>query len=210
MLQFSRYEKSYSGRLIVKADLHLKGKLYWLKGSNGSGKSTLLRSVAGIIPYKGNISVAGLDVRKQRQQYRLAVSYAEAEPLYPGFLTGRDILAFFTEVRKANVAQVKMLTEQLGIGSYLDSKIGTYSSGMAKKLSLALAFIGEPQLIMLDEPYITIDTEGLGQLHSLVRMHYANGAQIVITSHQDIKTDIGLQPALLEIHQSQLISRSNS
>ncbi|MCD6062408.1 MAG: hypothetical protein K0R82_319 [Flavipsychrobacter sp.] len=208
MIQFSGFEKYYGERLIVKANLLLPERFYWLKGGNGSGKSTLLKSVAGLMPYKGQITVAGLDIKKQRMSYRNAVSYAEAEPLYPEFLTGTDLLNFYIETRSGSKAQAGVLVEQLGIGAFIHTRIGTYSSGMLKKLSLALAFIGDPKLIMLDEPFITIDTPGIEQLNTLIKDSIESGVQVLITSHQELNFTGIQQPVMLRIENSELVQNS--
>ncbi|WP_276132976.1 ABC transporter ATP-binding protein [Polluticoccus soli] len=205
MIQFDRFEKFYGDRLIVKADLSLPGNFYWLKGGNGSGKSTLLKSVTGLIPYRGDISVAGMSIKKQRMAYRNAVSYAEAEPLYPEFLTGSDLLNFYVETRGGSKLQADELVEGLNIGSFIHTKTGTYSSGMLKKLSLALAFIGNPKLIMLDEPFITIDTIGIEQLNVLIGNSLRNGVQVLITSHQELSFEGMPKPSMLRIENSELI-----
>lgn len=208
MIQFTAFEKSYGDRLIIKADMQLGDELYWLKGGNGSGKSTLLKSVAGLIPYKGTITVNGLNIKKQRIAYRNAVSYAEAEPLYPDFLTGNNLVTFYTETRGGTKQQADELAERLNIGSFMHTRTGTYSSGMLKKLSLALAFIGKPKLVMLDEPFITIDTAGIEQLDSLIKAYVANGVQVLITSHQELNFDAGKKPVLLQIENCELINKS--
>ena len=206
MIQFAAFEKSYGDRLIIKADLQLDDEFYWLKGSNGSGKSTLLKSVAGLIPYKGRITIDDLDIKKHRVAYRNAVSYAEAEPVYPDFLTGNDLVAFYMETKGGSKQQADALTERLNIGSFMHTKTGTYSSGMLKKLSLALAFIGSPKLIMLDEPFITIDTTGIEQLDELIQTHVSNGVQMLITSHQELNF-AGKKPVLLQIENSELVNK---
>lgn len=208
MIQFDGFEKFYGDRLIVKAHLSLPEKFYWLKGGNGSGKSTLLKSVTGLIPYRGIISVAGLDIKKQRMAYRNAVSYAEAEPLFPEFLTGNDLLNFYVETRGGSKGQASTLVEQLNIGSFIHTKTGTYSSGMLKKLSLALAFIGDPKLIMLDEPFITIDTTGIEQLNVLINNSLKNGIQVLITSHQELSFEGIPKPAMLRIENNELTQQA--
>lgn len=208
MIQFSGFEKYYGDRLIVRAHLSLPEPFYWLKGGNGSGKSTLLKSVTGIIPYKGRIIVDGLDIKKARIPYRNAVSYAEAEPLYPDFLTGQDLVSFYIETRGGTKEQAAGLIERLHIGSFLSAKTGTYSSGMLKKLSLALVFIGQPRLVMLDEPFITIDTEGIAQLNTMIKETVERGVQVLITSHQELSFAGQGQPAMLQIENNELVKRS--
>lgn len=187
MIEFSGYKKYFGNILAVDIPLlKLAQNLYWLKGENGSGKTTLLKSIAGLIPFDGNISVEGIDIRKQRTDYRSIVNYAEAEPLYPGFLTGMDLVRFYADTKKAEKKQVEGLIAAFGIAGYADNKVSTYSSGMVKKLSLALGFIGNPKLILLDEPLITLDQQAVKILQDLIEEYYRGGVAFLVTSHQEI------------------------
>lgn len=187
MIRFDNYHKRFAEHLVLAIPaLKLDSGIYWLKGENGSGKTTLIRSIAGLIPFDGDISVDDKDIRKQRGEYKGIVNYAEAEPLYPGFLSGDDLIRFYTKAKSGNGQQVKMLTDALGIASYSANKIGTYSSGMAKKLSLVLAFIGTPKLILLDEPLITLDTASVAWLQELIKQYVGAGVSFLITSHQEV------------------------
>lgn len=185
MIRFLQYSKAYNDKPIISADLQLAHGLYWLKGENGSGKTTLLKSIAGLIPFSGKIEVAGSEINTDRIGYRHKVNYAEAEPLYPSFLTGAELLDFFVATKKADPAQAARLVEVLGAGSYINNKIGTYSSGMAKKLSLVLGFIGSPSLVLLDEPLITLDQQSVNNLLQLIEQTHAQGVSFLITSHQE-------------------------
>ncbi len=188
MIRFKKYSKAYNGQLIIKADMELDGQFYWLKGENGSGKSTLFRSMAGLIPFTGEIEVAGRAIHKDRIGYRMIVNYAEAEPVYPTFLTGRELVNFYATTKKADPQQVEELIVALGIGAYVGNKTGTYSSGMLKKLSLVLAFIGNPRLILLDEPLITLDQASVTNLMDMIEQAITKGITIIITSHQQLVT----------------------
>jgi ABC-2 type transport system ATP-binding protein len=187
MLQFTNYRKSYDNTEIISiSDLKLEHGIYWLKGTNGSGKTTLIRSIAGLIPYEGNIQITGTDIKQNRIAYTSVVNYAEAEPVYPGFLTGNDLTAFYKESKNAPSGQLEVLSNKLGIAAYSSNKTATYSSGMAKKLSLVLGFLGNPKLILLDEPLITLDTASVAILQKMIREHYETGVTFIITSHQEI------------------------
>lgn len=201
MLSFKNFSKHYEDRLIISADMHLPHGLYWLKGENGSGKSTLLKSIAGLVPFKGTIAVHDTNIRKQSMEYRSMVNYAEAEPQYPDFLTGNELIKYYIDAKSGNKAQVDSLRSALGVGDYIHNKIGTYSSGMAKKLSLILAFIGHPKLILLDEPLITLDKASVAALQLIIHQQYTSGAGILITSHQDISdADVRTIPLIIEQH----------
>ncbi|MBI3218715.1 MAG: ABC transporter ATP-binding protein [Bacteroidetes bacterium] len=185
MLILHHVKKEYGSNLIIQVDqLQFDSGLYWIKGNNGSGKSTLLKVIAGMIPFEGDIVVDGIDLRKQSVEYRRLIHYIEAEPLYPPFLTGIDLIAFFTQVRKAKKDEVDFLVQKFNISSFITQPIGTYSSGMVKKLSLVLAFIGHPAYILLDEPLVTIDKETVPLLYEVIELYTAKGIHFLFTSHQ--------------------------
>ncbi len=159
--------------------------IYWIQGENGAGKSTLFRVLAGMLPFSGQIILGGnIDLRKNPVAYRLEVTLGEAEPLYPSFLTPADLMEFMVKTRKAPGDQAKDLMDRFGITPYQHQPIGTCSSGMVKKLSLALSFLGAPRLIILDEPLITIDKEAGETLFQLIKEYRANSATFLISSHQ--------------------------
>ncbi len=187
MIHFQNYKKLYGKTEVISiADFQLAHGIYWLKGANGTGKTTLIKSIAGLIPYSGDITVNNKNIRKQRSEYTSIVNYAEAEPLYPGFLSGTDILNFYAQTKKANKLQVDTLCDKMGVNAYTSSKIATYSSGMTKKLSLITAFIGSPKLILLDEPLITLDVNSVSILQQLIATHHHQGVTFIITSHQPL------------------------
>jgi ABC-2 type transport system ATP-binding protein len=185
VLTLHHVKKEYGSNLIIQVDqLQFDSGLYWMKGNNGSGKSTLLKLIAGMIPFEGDITVNGIDLRKKPTEYRRLINYVEAEPLYPPFLTGMDLIAFFTQVRKAKKEEADFLVQKFNINSFVNQPIGTYSSGMVKKLSLVRAFIGQPAYILLDEPLVTIDKETVPILYEVIAIYAARGIHFLFTSHQ--------------------------
>src|SRR5687767_13415812 len=159
MLHFVRFQKTYGSFIVLKIDdLLIKPGIFWIRGSNGSGKSTLLKAAAGIIDFDGDIFLdRHISLKKQPTAYRKLVNFAEAEPVYPGFLTGKEMINLFAAAKGSAPGQDEYFTESMQMSSYLHEPLGTYSSGMLKKLSIVLAFLGNPRIIMLDEPLITID-----------------------------------------------------
>jgi ABC-2 type transport system ATP-binding protein len=199
MLLFEDYRKQFGDTTIISIPrLELPHGIYWLKGENGAGKTTLFKSISGLIPYDGQITLSGHNIRTNRIAYTKSVNYAEAEPVYPGFLTGTDLVDFYAQTKTAPDKQVAQLTDTLGIAGYAGNKTATYSSGMSKKLSLVLAFIGSPALILLDEPLITLDQQSVLALLQLIHSYHSRGISFLITSHQEI--DLGtIKPTRLEI-----------
>jgi len=189
MLKFLNVKKKYVSQLIIDvASLEIGNGLYWLKGTNGSGKSTFLKMASGMIPFDGEITIDNIHLKKQSVEYRKLVSYAEAEPIYPSYLSGNDLISFYQKVRQGEKQKIDKLIEQLGVDEYYKNNVGTYSSGMLKKLSLVLAFIGNSKYIFLDEPLVTVDQNTLPVIQLLIDEHLKNGVNFVFTSHQPMET----------------------
>lgn len=158
--------------------------IYWIQGENGAGKSTLFRTLSGMLPFTGSIMLDGnRNLQKQPVEYLLKLNLGEAEPLYPAFLTPRDLIAFVAEAKQSKSGQAETLIEALGI-NYLDIPFGSCSSGMVKKVSLAVAFLGNPSVIILDEPLITIDKEARTALFHLIEEYHSKGVTFLLSSHQ--------------------------
>ncbi len=187
MLHLKQFRKTYGTTEIISvSELQLSPGIYWLKGTNGSGKTTLMKSIAGMTPFEGAIEVGGVSIKHDRLEYTSSVNYAEAEPIFPGFLTGNDLINFYRETKPTLEASIEHLSEVLGTHLFSGNRIATYSSGMTKKLSLVLAFMGTPKLILLDEPLITLDTATVENLRAIIRQKLNEGVSFLITSHQDI------------------------
>lgn len=201
MIYLSQIEKYYGSKLILNIrEFDLENGIYWINGINGSGKTTFLKILAGIIPFNGNVTLTNTSLKKQPLEYRRQVSYAEAEPLYPAFITGSDLVSFYQHIRKAPGPQVDKLIAFSGLRQNLANPIGTYSSGMVKRLSLLLAFIGPVPLILLDEPLATLDAEATHALPGLIneyRLQY--GTSFIFSSHQPFLSEASLITRKLEL-----------
>jgi len=187
MLQLQQFRKTYQRRLVLHIeDFTLPPAVYWLRGSNGSGKSTLLKSLAGIIPYQGDIILEGRwNLRQHAVAYRSAVNFAEAEPIFPTFLTGVELIRLFKAAKKAPAHQEAFYLESMQLSAYVHEPVHTYSSGMLKKLALVLAFLGQPRCILLDEPLTTLDAESLPILYAwITQQHQQHGTLFLLSSHQ--------------------------
>ena len=188
MLEFRQVEKRYGTRRILFIPAQtLDNGIYWLQGPNGSGKTTLLRMLAGILPFRGDILLKGQSLRSHPVCYRRLIGWADAEPLFPGFLTGEDLLNFYSGILRPDAALVRQLSETLGVRSFLATRSATWSSGMTKKIALLLAFMARPALVLLDEPLITLDEAAATALLTLIHEFQASyGASFLISSHQPL------------------------
>jgi ABC-2 type transport system ATP-binding protein len=187
MLQITKLLKQYNKHIVLNIEtLHLNDGLYWLKGGNGSGKSTLLKIIAGLIPYEGNINLYGNNLKTQTIAYKNCISYHPADAALPSFVTGMELLQYYHAIRKCK-EPITTIVEQFSLGNYVKNKVATYSSGMQKKLSLALAFVGNPKLILLDEPLSTLDVATSQFLTELILQKHQAGTSFILTSHQDFE-----------------------
>jgi ABC-2 type transport system ATP-binding protein len=191
MLSIRNYSKSYSGTVILSIeDLSLVPGIYWIKGENGTGKSTLFKSIAGIIPFEGDIELNELNLKKNPVPFRRLVNYAEAEPVYPGFLTAKDLTRFVGKTKGGSLDQQERFIEAFGIDLFFEKACDTYSSGMMKKLSLSLAFLGKPEVIILDEPLITLDEQARSILINEIIDLAKTGTTFLLSSHQALDNTI--------------------
>ncbi len=184
MLELKAFKKYYQTKLAFAADSYSFEKgIHWVKGHNGSGKTTLFKSLAGILPFEGEVYLEGVSLKKSPVLYRMHVNYSEAEPVFPSVVRGKELVDLFARHKKARNSQANELGERLRI-EFLEEPTGTYSSGMGKKLSLLLAFLGNPKVILLDEPLVTLDTAAVSAILSLIEEYKKQGVSFLISSHQ--------------------------
>jgi ABC-2 type transport system ATP-binding protein len=211
MLHFTEFKKFYGKFPALQiSDLVISPGIYWVKGANGSGKSTLLKSIAGILAFNGDIILNdNISIKKKPVAFRKLVNFGEAEPLFPEFLTGAEMIKMFATAKDAPAGQSDHYVESMKMQTYIEQPMGTYSSGMLKKLSLVLAFLGRPQLILLDEPLITIDTESLKTLYGWISaLHNDGNVSFMLSSHQALDASQLPQAAELLVAAQTLIANT--
>ena len=187
MLQFEKLQKQYGSFTALDIEsFAINNGIVGLQGENGSGKTTLLKTMAGLLPFKGDIILNNIfSIKKQRQQYLQSVNYGETEPLYPAFLTGKELVNLYCHAKKGNLQQAEDMLQQLHVFDAYNNAVATYSSGMVKKLSLVLAFIGNPKWILLDEPLVAVDVASVETVCAIIKTkHEKEGISFLITSHQ--------------------------
>ena len=188
MLIVKDFIKKYNEQLVLEIkELTISPGIYWVKGPNGAGKTSFFRSISGIIPCKGSVQIDNTNLHINTTEYRRLINYAEAEPVLPAFLTGYELIAFYVDSKGGTIQAADELINYFGIKSFVSNAIGTYSSGMLKKLSVLLAFIGEPRIILLDEPLITIEDTFLPKIYALIKTwHQDKKITFLISSHQPL------------------------
>ncbi|MBN3582794.1 ABC transporter ATP-binding protein [Algoriphagus aestuarii] len=206
MLNLHNFHKSYSTGFSISVDhLNLDSGIHLIKGANGSGKSTLLKAIAGIHDFEGDIDLFGISIKKEPVTFRKMVNFSEAEPVFPEFLSLDELIRFTSQIIQPDHHQVQELKEKLGIAEYSKNPISTYSSGMLKKSALLLAFLGSPKLIILDEPFTTIDLATQGRLKVLIQSKLNQGTSFILTSHLADFEDLFEYNTTLEIKNGVLL-----
>lgn len=164
-----------------------RGEFITLIGPNGAGKTTLLHAVAGTVPlYGGTVSVAGHDLAQAPREAKNALGLAVEPAQLPVLLTGRECLALFAGARElpAIPPATLALGEILSLTHVLDRRIASYSLGMRQKLGIVLGLIGEPPLLLLDEPFNGLDPRSALAFKAHLSEVVARGdASVLLATH---------------------------
>jgi ABC-2 type transport system ATP-binding protein len=148
-------------RVLKGVDVQLEhGEFVALIGPNGSGKTTLLHALAGLVPLSGgSVRIGGYDLAKAPRRAKAVFGLAVDPARLPALLTGRECLALFAGARgfPAIPPATFALGEALSLTPVLDRRIDGYSLGMRQKLGILLGLLGEPPLLLLDEPFNGLD-----------------------------------------------------
>lgn len=186
-MKISNFQKSYTKRPFLDIPaLEFLPEVYWIRGENGAGKSTLLKCLAGLSSFKGEVEIDQVSLKRNPRRYLSYVNYAPTEPVYPDFLTGRQLIDFYKKAKKEQAINIETLLHEFQMSAYIEFQpIAEYSSGMLKKLSLILAMIGKPKVLLLDEPFITLDLQAMDSLKDHLVTFQKSGCTVLLTAHLD-------------------------
>jgi Cu-processing system ATP-binding protein len=179
--------KTY-GKLDVLSSMTMslsEGEVLGLFGHNGAGKTTMMKLILGVIsPSKGKVEVMGIAPdSKEAWHCRSKVGYLPENVSFYEQLTGLEVLTYFAKLKGFNKKQAIDLLEQVGITYAMKRQVKTYSKGMRQRLGLAQAFIGEPKLLLLDEPTVGLDPIATRDFYKTVDQLKSNGSSVILCSH---------------------------
>jgi ABC-type multidrug transport system ATPase subunit len=182
--------KTYAGgvRALDGVQLHVGRGLYGLLGPNGAGKSTLMRTLATLqTPDAGSISFRGRDVLADPDALRRRLGYLPQQiGAYPG-VTGRSLLERFAWLkgrtdRRERAAEVASLLERVNLSDASEREVATYSGGMLRRFGIALALLGAPEIIIVDEPTAGLDPAERNRFHRVLA-DVAAEAVVLLSTH---------------------------
>jgi len=187
-----------------------KGELIGLIGPNGAGKTTLLKSIMGlVIPERGCISVNGNDIYATPLATKRLIGFAPEPPVLYDYLTGSEYLEFVGRVRNIGKNQlsqrIETLLDEFDLLDKSRELIADYSHGMKKKISLAAAFLPEPDILLLDEPTGGLDPEIIFRLKKRLQHMHEKGTTILFSSHI-LETVEKLCSRIVMIHKGEIIA----
>ena len=175
-------------RVLEGIDLEIAhGEFVALIGPNGSGKTTLLHALAGVVPLSGGgVHIGGHELAKAPRYAKAKLGLAVDPPRLPALLTGRECLALFAGARglPSIPPATLALGETLSLTFVLDRRIDSYSLGMRQKLGILLGLLGEPPLLLLDEPFNGLDPRsGLAFKQHLAALVGRGDASVLLATH---------------------------
>ncbi len=232
MLKIQNLTKKYSDKKAVdNLSLHIeKGEIYGFIGHNGAGKTTTIKSCCGILEFdEGEIFIDSMSVKEKPIECKSILAYIPDNPDLYDFMTGIGYLNFIADIFKvdANVRQerIRKYADLFEITSDLAQPVRSYSHGMKQKLAIISALIHEPQLVIMDEPFVGLDPKAAHILKGIMRDICNRGGAIFFSTHvlevaeklcdkiaiikdgrlvvsgktQDIKGDASLEDVFLEL-----------
>lgn len=193
-IETKKLEQAYKNKggtfyALKDLDLHIhKGKVFCLLGPNGSGKTTTINLINGLNrPTAGNVKVLGLDPIKDMKKVRRLISVVPQETALYNDLSARENLLFHAgyyglEKDKWQDYSDKVL-KLVGLTKRQHDRVGTYSGGMQRRLSLARALITEPEIILLDEPTLGVDVQSRNSIWNHIREFASEGKTVLLTTN---------------------------
>ncbi|PRR80750.1 ABC transporter ATP-binding protein [Clostridium vincentii] len=214
VLEIRGVKKKLGKKEIIKGiDLSVsEGEIFGFLGPNGAGKTTTIRMLVGLIaPNEGDISICGYNVEKEKEKALKNVGAVVENPELYNYLSGRENLMQIARIRGVSKEEIQNLIEIVGLKDRINDKVKKYSLGMKQRLGLAAALIGDPKLLILDEPTNGLDPSGIMDFREVVKKSAKEkGMAVFISSHilSEVQTlcdrvafiDKGVIKSVEEIH----------
>lgn len=180
MIKCINLNKSYKEKIVV-SDLSFEvkeGEVFALLGSNGAGKTTTIKIILGLVkPDSGEVQIKS----------NIKIGYSPETPYFPPFLTEVETMEFYAKLQKISKEQmeseIREILNIVGLGNEQNTKVRNYSKGMTQKLALAQSLLGNPNLLILDEPTAGLDALSRIKMIETINRLKEEGKTIILNSH---------------------------
>lgn len=190
MLRIENLTKTYGEkRAVDNLSLHIApGEIYGFIGHNGAGKTTTLKAVVGILQFdKGEVFIKGESIRKNPLACKQKIAYIPDNPDLYEFMTGIKFLNFIADIfgvtEEKRQERIRKYADLFEMTENLAQPIASYSHGMKQKLAIISAWIHEPKLIIMDEPFVGLDPKAAHILKQMMREVCDEGGAIFFSTH---------------------------
>ncbi len=161
-----------------------RGEVFGFLGPNGAGKTTTIKSILGLIlADKGQISINGINTKKESKKAKKFIGYLPEKVAFYDNLTAIQNMYFYADMKHASKDQCKPLLREVGLEDAINKKVGEFSKGMQQRLGMARALLGNPPILILDEPSGGLDPRGVALIRKKILDMKNNGSSIFISSH---------------------------
>jgi len=159
-------------------------EIFGFLGPNGAGKTTTIKAILGLITINsGDIKINGLGISKDGKNAKKNIGYLPEKVAFYDNLTALQNLNFYAEMKNASRNQCKTLIDEFGLSEWTNKKVGKFSKGMIQRLGMARAILGNPSVLILDEPSGGLDPRGVVLIRDKIREMRDKGVTIFVSSH---------------------------
>lgn len=190
MLIIENLTKVYDKNKVAVDNLSLRvetGEIFGFIGHNGAGKTTTIKAIVGIIDFIGDVTLNGVSIKSNPIEFKKMVAYIPDSPEIYDNLTGIQYLNFISNIydisSERRIELIKKYSSEFELLDVLNDQIKTYSHGMKQKLVLVSAFIREPKLLILDEPFVGLDPKASFKMKELMIEMAEKGSIIFFSTH---------------------------
>lgn len=190
MLRINNLTKKYNDKAVVdRLSLEVSaGDIYAFIGHNGAGKTTTIKAACGILGFEGgDIYIDGMSVKEKPLDCKKIIAYIPDNPELYEYLTGIKYLNFVADIfgvsKSVRAERIAKYADAFGLTQDLAQPISAYSHGMKQKLAIISAWIHEPKLIIMDEPFVGLDPIAAHTLKTMMREHCDKGGAIFFSTH---------------------------
>jgi len=161
-----------------------KGEVFGFLGPNGAGKTTTIKAILGLIhTNSGHITINGIDIKKDNKKAHKNIGYLPEKVAFYNNLTALQNMYFYAEVKNVPKSECKPLIVEMGLEETVNKKVGKFSKGMQQRLGMAQALLGNPAILILDEPSGGLDPRGVALIRNKIKEMKEKGSSVFVSSH---------------------------